>query len=151
MNLRGLGVIAFVGLVLNPLQATSWAHKAHNVTLVKMEDDPHYHMVWASCRIKGSPRRYVCVIDSGATTTIVSDRILPAEGPVVWMTTADGVVRANQREVSLIIAEVLEVRSKVSVEPMMPQGVDILVGQDVLRQFRSVIFDYENRQVEFQR
>jgi len=33
----------------------------------------------------------------------------------------------------------------------MLQGVDILVGQDVLRQFRSIIFDYENGQVEFRR
>jgi len=33
---------------------------------------------------------------------------------------------------------------------MMLQGVDILVGQDVLREFRFVIFDYEARQVEFQ-
>jgi hypothetical protein len=33
----------------------------------------------------------------------------------------------------------------------MPQDVDILLGQDVLRQFRSVVFDYDKQQVEFHR
>ena len=116
-----------------------------------MEDDPEFHMVWVFCRIKGAPRPYVCVIDTGATITIISDRILQAEGPVVRITTGNGELRTNQREVSLIIAEVFEVRSKASVAAKMPEGVDILVGQDVLRQFRSVLFNYETREVEFQR
>jgi len=145
---RCLGVAVCLALLTGP---AATAHKGNRVTAVRMEDDPEFHMVWVYCRIKGAPRRYVCVIDSGATMTIISDRILQAEGPAVRITTGNGEVRANQREVSLIIAEVLEVRSKASVQPKMPEGVDILVGQDVLRQFRSVIFNYETREVEFQR
>ena len=48
------------------------------------------------------------------------------------------------------MADGLELKSKAFVQPMMLQGLDILVGQDVLRQFRSVILDYETRKVEFQ-
>jgi hypothetical protein len=59
-------------------------------------------------------------------------------------------VHVHQREVSLTIADGLNLKSKAFVQSTMLRGVDILVGQDVLRQFRSVIFNYETREVEFQ-
>jgi len=127
------------------------AQKISNVMAVRMEDDPDHKMVGVPCRINAGRRRYVCVIDSGATNTIISDRVLKAEGPLVEMTTGNGVVHVHQREVSLTIADGLNLKSKAFVQSMMLRGVDILVGQDVLRQFRSVIFNYETRQVEFQR
>jgi len=142
-----LGVAACLALLTAP--ATT-AQKTDKVTAVRMEDDPNHKMVGVSCRINAGRRRYICVIDSGATNTIVSDRVLKAEGPSVEMITGNGVVRVHQREVSLTIADGLNLKSKAFVQPMMVQGVDILVGQDVLRQFRSVVFNYETRQVEFQ-
>jgi hypothetical protein len=151
VNMRALVLVVLSGLLLNPLQAVSWAHKPDKVTLVKMEDDPTYRMVSVSCRIGGDKRRYVCVIDSGATNTVVSDRVLEAQGPVVGMITANGVIRGHQREASFTIGEDLEVKSNAFVQSMLPQGVDIIVGQDVLRQFRTVVFDYGTRQVEFHR
>jgi hypothetical protein len=147
---KRLGIlIELVGLVLLGSQ-TSPAQQMSKVTAVRMEDDPYHQMVGVTCRVNGSRRRYVCVIDSGATNTIVSDRVLKADGPLIEMTTGNGVVRVHQREVSLTIADGLELKAKALVQSMMLQGVDILVGQDVLRQFRFVIFDYEARQVEFQ-
>lgn len=143
-----LGVAAGLALLTAPAMR---AQKVDKVTAVKMEDDPDHKMVGVSCRINAGRRRYVCVIDSGATNTIISDRVLKAEGPSVEMITGNGVVHVHQREVSLTIAEALNLKSKAFVQPMMLQGVDILVGQDVLRQFRSVNFNYETRQVEFQR
>jgi hypothetical protein len=151
VNRRALVLVVLSGLLLNPLQAVSWAHKADKVTLVKMEDDPNHGMVAVSCRIEGARRRYVCVIDSGATNTVVSDRVLEAQGPVVGMITANGVVRGHQREASLIIGEGLGVKLNAFVQSMLPEDVDIIVGQDVLRQFRTVVFDYGMRQVEFHR
>ena len=142
--LLGLVGLALLGSQRSPAQQVS------KVTAVRMEDDPYHQMVGVTCRVNGSRRRYVCVIDSGATNTIVSDRVLKAEGPLIEMTTGNGVVRVHQREVSLTIADGLELKAKALVQSMMLQGVDILVGQDVLRQFRFVIFDYEARQVEFQ-
>ena len=115
-----------------------------------MEDDPNHKMVGISCRINADRRRHVCVIDSGATYTVISDRILKPEGPLIPMSTANGVVYAHQREVSLTIADKLKLKSKAFVHSRMMEGIDILVGQDVLRQFRCVVFDYETRQVEFQ-
>jgi hypothetical protein len=144
---KRLGIV--LGLVLLASQ-TSPAQQMNKVTAVRMEDDPGHQMVGVTCRVNGSRRRYVCVIDSGATNTIVSDRVVKAEGPLIEMTTGNGVVRVHQREVSLTIADGLELKAKALVQSMMLQGVDILVGQDVLRQFRFVIFDYESRQVEFQ-
>jgi hypothetical protein len=142
-------LLVLVGLVLLGSQ-TSPAQQMNKVTAVRMEEDPGHQMVGVTCRVNGSRRRYVCVIDSGATNTIVSDRVLKAEGPLIEMTTGNGVVRVHQREVSLTIADGLELKAKALVQSMMLQGVDILVGQDVLREFRFVIFDYEARQVEFQ-
>ena len=129
---------------------TSTAQQMNQVTAVRMEDDPDHKMVGIPCRVNGGRRRYVCVIDSGATNTIISDRVLKAEGPVIEMTTGNGVVHVHQQEVSLTIADGLELKSKAFVQAMKLQGIDILVGQDMLRQFRFVIFDYETRQVEFQ-
>ena len=109
-------------------------------------------MVTVSCKINGVVRLYICVIDSGATYTVISDRVLRPEGPLVDMTTGNGVIRVHQREVSLTLGDDLELKSKAFIEPkMMPENVDVLVGQDVLRQFRSVVFDYDKQQVEFHR
>jgi hypothetical protein len=77
--------------------------------------------------------------------------VVKAQGPLIEMSTGNGVVRVHQREVDLTIADSLQLKTKALIQSMMLQGVDILVGQDVLRQFRSVIFDYENAQVEFLR
>src|SRR5579862_4720615 len=142
-----LGVAASLALLAAP---ATRAQNVKRVTSVRMEDDPDHKMVGVSCRINAGRRRYVCVIDSGATNTIISDRLLKADGPVVEMVTGNGVVRVHQQEVSLTIADGLNLKSKAFVQPMMLRGVDILVGQDVLRQFRSVIFNYEAQQVEFQ-
>jgi len=120
-------------------------------TAVRMASDPDHKMVGVPCQVKGNRHRYICLIDSGATYTIVSDRVVKAEGPVIEMSTGNGAVRVHQREVSLTIADGLELKAKALIQSSMLQGVDILVGQDVLRQFKSVIFDYENGQVEFQK
>jgi len=96
-------LLVLVGLVLLGSQ-TSPAQQMNKVTAVRMEEDPGHQMVGVTCRVNGSRRRYVCVIDSGATNTIVSDRVLKAEGPLIEMTTGNGVVRVHQREVSLTIA-----------------------------------------------
>jgi hypothetical protein len=127
------------------------AQKINKMTVVRMEDNPNGEVVAVSCKINAGRRRYICVIDSGATNTIISDRVVKAEGPLVEMATGNGVVRGHLREVSLTIADRLNLNSKAFVQSMMLPGVDILVGQDVLRQFRSVIFNYETRQVEFER
>lgn len=121
------------------------------VTTAKMVIELEHGMVGIPCQIDSTKRSYTCVIDSGATYTVVSDRVVKAEGPVIEMTTGNGAVRVHQREVSLTIANGLEVKSKALVQSRMVEGVDILVGQDVLRQFKYVTFDYENRKVEFQR
>jgi hypothetical protein len=142
-----LGVAACLALLTAP---ATRAQKINKVTAVRMEDDPDHKMVGVSCRISAGRRRYVCVIDSGASNTIISDRVLKAGGPLVEMTTGNGVVHVHQREVSLTIADGLNLKSKAFVQSTMLRGVDILVGQDVLRQFRSVIFNYETREVEFQ-
>ena len=151
VNTRRWGVLVFAGLVLSPLLAARPARKIDGVTTVKMEADPDHKMVGVPCQINGARHLYVCVIDSGATNTIISDRVVKPEGPTVEMSTGNGVVRVHERDVSLKIGEGLELKSKALVQSKMLQGVDILVGQDVLRQFRCVIFDFDTRQVEFQR
>lgn len=121
------------------------------VTTVEMAIEIRQEMVGIPCQINGVKRWYICVIDTGATHTVVSDRVVKAKGPVIEMTTGNGAVRVHQRDVSLRLANGLEVKSKALVQNRMPEGVDILVGQDVMRQFKYVTFDYENRKVEFQR
>ncbi len=142
-----LGVVACLALLTVP---ATRAQRINKVTAVRMEDDPDHKMVGVPCRINAGRRRYICVIDSGATNTIISDRVLKAEGPSVEMITGNGVVRVHQQEVSLTFADRLNLKSRAFVQSMMLHDVDILVGQDVLRQFRSVIFNYETREVEFQ-
>jgi hypothetical protein len=150
MSRKPLSPLIIAVLVLG---APLWArrrHKTDQPTAVKMEYTNH-NMVAVRCQINGSARRYLCVIDSGASHTVISDRVLKAAGPLVDMTTANGVIHVYQREVSLTIADGLELKSNALVEPHMTEDIDILLGQDVLRQFRSVVFDYDNQQVEFHR
>lgn len=122
-----------------------------SIVTVRMVAEPGHEMVGVPCQVNGRPRQYICVIDSGATYTVVSDRVVKAEGPTIEMSTGNGVVRVHQREVWLTIAAGLKLKSKALVQSRMLEGVDILVGQDVLRQFKYVMFDYENQKVEFQR
>jgi hypothetical protein len=147
---KTLGPLIIVVLIFSTPVWARRRHKTDEPTAVKMEY-PSHNMVAVRCQINGSERRYACVIDSGATHTVISDRVLKAEGPLVPMTTANGVIHVHQREVSLTIADGLELKSKALVEPNMTEEIDILLGQDVLRQFRSVVFDYDNQKVEFHR
>jgi hypothetical protein len=151
---RLIKVGAYWGFLVCAALSTPQASRCQStsiVTTAKMAVEPNHEMVGVPCQINGSKHWYTCVIDSGATYTIVSDRVVKAEGPTITMTTGNGVVRVHQREVSLTIADGLQLKSKALVQRKMIEGVDILVGQDVLRQFKYVTFDYENRQVEFQR
>ena len=151
MNGAKCGPLIFAVLFFNSTVGAKRPHRMHEVNAVEMEH-PEENLVAVSCQINGAGRRYVCVIDSGATCTVISDTVLKAEGTLVNLNTAAGVIHAHQREVSLKIADGLELKLKAVVESnAMPRDVDILVGQDVLRQFRSVVFDYEKQQVEFLR
>ena len=125
--------------------------KVSEVTTVRMDTDAAHKMVRVPCQINGGRYRYTCLIDSGATNTIISDRIVRADRKITEISTGGGVVRVGQREVVLTIADKLELKSKASIQSMMPEGIDILLGEDILRQFKFVIFDYENQQVEFQK
>jgi len=150
-----IGLPILAALIFTPALWAKRPHKINAVTAVRMED-PQHSMVAVKCQINAQTNRaghwYTCVIDSGATYTVISDKVLKAEGPLVDLTTANGVIRVHQREVWLTITEGLELKSMAFVQSEMAlQDVDILVGQDVLRQFRSVIFDYEKQKVEFHR
>ena len=142
-----------IGLALafiSPMPAP--AHEPQSVTSVAMQDDPAHLMITVSCQIGGAGPVYRCVIDSGATHTMISEKLLKPKGPVIDVTTGNGVIRVHQQEVSLTIAGALKLKSQAFVQSTnMPEGVDVLLGQDVLRQFRSVIFDYDKHQVEFRR
>lgn len=149
MNATRFGPLFILVLLVGP---ALWAkHRQQTDTIVvDMQNDPAHSMIAIDCQING--HHYSCVIDSGATFTLISDKVLKAEGPLVDVTTAHGVIRVHQREVSLRIAGNLEMKSKAFVESnMTPDDVEILVGEDVLRQFRAVIFDYANQQVQFHR
>jgi hypothetical protein len=137
------------GLMTSP--AGVEAQVASVVTTIRMTVDAGHEMVSIPCRVNGSEHLYICVIDSGATYTVISDRVVKPVGSPIDMTTGNGVVRVHQREVSLTVADGMELKSKALVQQKMLPGIDILIGQDVLRQFKYVTFDYENRKVEFQR
>lgn len=149
MNRKRLVPLILAVLAFNTSLWARRPHKIKDVTSVRMEY-PTHNMVAVSCQINGARRWYDCVIDSGASSTIIADRLVKAEGPSIALSTGNGVIQVHQQEVSLTIAG-LELKSKASVSHLMPGDIDILVGQDVLRQFRSVIFDYEKQQVEFRR
>jgi hypothetical protein len=152
VNTKRFGPLIFAGLLFNlPLWA-KWPHRTNNAFAVPMEGETAHKMIGISCQIDGSSRWHVCVVDSGATYTVVSDRVLKAEGPLGNLTTANGVVHVHQREVSLTLANGMKLKSQALVQPgLMPEGIDILLGQDVLRQFRLVVLDYDKQQVEFHR
>lgn len=152
MNTRRLGRVIFPVLVLNLSLWTGRPHRMNKVTTVPMDDAAKHGMVGVSCQINGAGRSYLCVIDTGAIYTLISDRVLKGEGPLTNLSTANGVIHVHERAVSLTLADGLELKFNAYVQSNMTlQDVDILVGQDVLRQFRSVIFDYEKQQVEFHR
>lgn len=152
MNPRKLATTVISALILSASLSAKRPHTADDVITVKMQEDPQHLMISVRCRINGEKVERACVIDSGATHTIVSDRLVKAEGPLIDLTTANGVIHVHERDVSLRLADGLELKSKAFGQSnMMPKDEDVLVGQDVLRQFRAVIFDYERSQVEFHR
>lgn len=152
VNLIRMGILCGLpacALLSTPLASHCQTTKA--VMAAKMANDLHHEMVGISCRINGAKHWHTCVIDSGATYTVISDHVVKAEGPTIDMTTGNGIVRVHQCQVTLTIAAGVEVKSKALVQSRMVEGIDVLIGQDVLRQFKNVTFDYENGEVEFQR
>lgn len=150
MNVRTLGLIAFASLSFDP-SAIGHVQRMCKTTTAKMETDPAHNLIGVRCQIKGARRSYLCVIDSGATNTVVSDRVIKAEGVMTFMDTTNGIVLVPKREVSLIIGDGPELKAQAFVPKKMPQGIQILIGEDILRQFCSVVFDYSTQEVEFQR
>jgi len=142
-------VLAFVWIPL------FWARRrpkpgTERVTAVRMQSDAKHSMIAVSCQINGVGRDHACVIDSGATHTIISDKVLKPKGPLIEVTTTYGVIQVHQQDVSLRLANGLELKSRALVQPRMsPDDIEILIGQDVLRQFRTVILNYEKQTVEF--
>src|SRR6202044_1584071 len=114
-----LSAVLFALLMVSFPQAGAQSVAA--VTAIRMTSDPNHKMVGFPCQVNDDRRRYVCLIDSGATNTIVSDRVVRADGPVTEMRTGNGVVRVHQREVSLTIGDGLELKSKAFVQSMMLQ------------------------------
>lgn len=150
MNAKPLGLIVFAGLFFIP-SAIGHAQRTCTITIAKMETDPAHNLIGVRCQIKGSRRRYLCVVDSGATNTVISDRVIKAQGVMAYMDTTNGVVSVPKREVSLTIGDGPELKAQAFVPSKMPEGIQILIGQDVLRQFCSVVFDYNTQQIEFRR
>jgi hypothetical protein len=150
VNAKALGLIVIGSLSFVP-PAIAQVPNMRTITTAKMETDPAHNLVGVSCQIKGSRRRYLCVIDSGATNTVVSDQVIKAEGVMTYMDTTNGIVRVPKREVSLIIGDGPELKAQAFVPSKMPEGIQILIGQDVLRQFCSVLFDYNTGEIEFRR
>lgn len=147
MNAKTLSLIVFAGIALSPLPALGQAHG-----LMKANMEPAAQgLIGVRCQIKGSRRHYVCVIDSAATYTVISDQVIKPGGFTAYIDTTNGLVKGPVREVSLIIGDGPELKAQAFVPSKMPPGIEILIGQDVLRQFRSVLFDYNTQKVEFQR
>lgn len=139
-------------LALSVLVLPGRSHKIDKVTIVPMVADAKHAMVGVDCQINGIGRRYLCVLDSGAAHTLISDRVLEPKGPLTELVTANGVIHVHEQSVSLVIADGLRVQFNAFVQSNMTlESVDILVGQDVLRRFRVVVFDYQKQQVKFYR
>jgi hypothetical protein len=148
---RQFSVLVFA-LVATPFLRADREHKIDQPIAVPMQADTRHLMISIGCQIDGKGPHYSCVIDSGATHTIVSDKIVKPDGPVVEVTTANGVVRMHQKRIRLSLSGQLDLETNAFVQSGgMPEDAEILLGEDVLRQFRSVVFNYEKEQVEFYR
>lgn len=152
VNAKRQIVAAMLSLLLDPRLGADRQHNERQSVAVPMQADTQHLMISIGCQINGKGPRYSCVIDSGATHTIVSERILKAEGPLVDVVTANGVVHMHQKTISLNLAGQIELKANVFVQSGgMPGDAEVLLGEDILRQFHSVVFNYEKRQVEFYR
>lgn len=151
MNIKVLLSTMLLLLAFGPLHFPRRAHDADAIVTVPMQGDRDHSMIGVRCQIGGRSGKWrTCVIDSGASHTIISDKVLKAEGPLVDITTANGVIRAHAQHVRFTIDERLQIDSLALVQSnMMPSDIEVLLGQDVLRQFRSITFDYEKQAVEF--
>ncbi len=110
MNAKRWAPVFLSFLVFSPPVLGRQPQKSARITAVRMDSDVEHKMIRVGCQINRG-RRYLCVIDSGSTYTIISDRVLRPEGPLMDVITAKGVLRMHEQEVSLTIAEGLELRS----------------------------------------
>lgn len=93
-----------------------------------------------------------CVIDTGASGTIIDKRAV--RGALLGSSVTGGLggpIDMQVREASIWIAGV-EVKSLVRVTDLRSRiGEDVLLGEDVFKQFDSVLIDYKNHLVVFQK
>lgn len=138
-------------LVLFMGASVAVAKGKEKIVIVEMTPMIDKSVTGVLCGINGSKRQYHCLIDSGASNTLVSDRIVKPEGAVRQLLTGGGTIPVHEHEVSLTLADGFSVRLNAYVQFMMLEDIDVLIGQDLLRQFKSVAFDYARREVVFQR
>ena len=94
---------------------------------------------------------YDCVLDTGAAATVIDERSVAA---TVWLGAQqvdglDGSHTMRLLETSItvggvplkVVAHVTNLRSTI--------GADVIIGEDVLRQFRSVTIDYKSKTALF--
>lgn len=108
-------------------------------------------VVEVRCGINGSKRQYNCIVDSGASNTLVSARILKPKGPLKHMATGAGMMPVYEQAIRLSIADGVDVDLTAYVEMAELRGIDVLIGQDFLRHFKSVVFDYAHNRFIFTR
>jgi len=103
-----------------------------------------------SIRLNGHP--YEFWLDTGASMTTVSDQILrPEKGDETMnMATATGITRVSRRRLAFSIAEFSSSHVCLLGHIDAALQIDVIVGQDFLRQFDSVTFDYARRRVIFE-
>jgi hypothetical protein len=138
--------LALAALLLAGLPAS-----AQTLT-VPMQAQNNQRYVIVACKIEGIDRDLRCMIDSGAAMTLVSNKLLKADGgggTGATMVTTNGDASVSTKRVVYSIggqkfggACVLT-----ALDPRMELLFDAVVGQDVLQLFGTVTFDFKNRTV----
>lgn len=98
---------------------------------------------------------YHFLIDTGATRTIVRSQFLTAETPTQssYHRTHNGIIRSiiakHQFRFAGVLLHTVDVFDLDYLNELLPTPVGGIIGQDILRQFASVVFDYKRQTVTF--
>jgi hypothetical protein len=103
------------------------------------------NMIFVQARVNGYPA--VLKIDTGATASVFAAKFLTVHNSKeIEVRTAGGMVKASRGDARLEIGDLRFQLTATYLRDFIDQGV---IGIDVLGQFKQVIIDFTNHEIEF--
>lgn len=151
------GTAPKAGVAAEHIPACDWYEPSDRELEIGLVREPKFGNILVCLEVNG--RAGLMILDTGSSTTLVSPRLAGAgvadDQPLVMPLKGSGWVSSGRwGEVTIHLGSRYWVNRRVVIEDLQPMSnsldwpIDGVFGEDLLRQYRSVIIDYDKNTVK---